>query len=124
VLYRMLPLLLACTLVLLTGCATKNAGHDGAELTAATAKAALVEMLEQTDDGDLRSYLELLKSTEPKTEDDGSIVKFGPFACFIPKQRFVLIIISADDHGFIEWSGSFVQTGGKWTAEVERKSRT
>jgi hypothetical protein len=117
----MLPLLPACTLVLLTGCATKNAG---AELTAATAKAALVEMLEQTDDDDLRPYLELLKGTEPKTEDDGSIVKFGPMTCFIAKRRFVLLIVSTPDHGFIEWSGTFVRTGGKWVAEVEQKSQS
>lgn len=123
-LYRILPLLPACTLVLLTGCATKNAGRDGAELTAATAKAALVEMLEQTDDGDLRPHLEMLKDTEPKTEDDGSVVKFGPLTCFIPKRRFVLLIVSEDNRSFVEWSGSFVRTGDKWVAEVEHKSQS
>ena len=64
--YRALLWLSACAVVLVAGCATKNAAHDNAELTVAAAKSALVEMLEQTDDGDLRPYRELLGGTEPK----------------------------------------------------------
>ncbi|HEY1785559.1 MAG TPA: hypothetical protein VGG30_08425 [Pirellulales bacterium] len=101
--------------------------NTGGELTAAAAKTAVVEMMEQTDDDDLRPYLELLKGTEPKAEDDrsrGSIVKFGPLTCFIEKRRFVLLIVSADNREFIEWSGSFVRRGDKWVAEVEKKSQS
>jgi hypothetical protein len=120
------PLLPACTFLLLTGCTARNAGRDSAELTAAAAKTALVEMMEQTDDGDLRPCLKYMRGIEPKTENDGSIVKFGPLTCYIPKRRFVLVVGWADDRGggFMEWSGIFVRQGDKWVAKVEEKAQT
>ena len=116
--------LLACAILFLVWCVTKNDSHDTGELTAAAAKDALIELIEQTNDGDLHRCLDPLTGAEPKTEDDRRIVKFGPVTCFISKRRFVLNINSAAGRGFIEWSGVFVPQDGKWVAKVEQKRQT
>jgi hypothetical protein len=117
---RMLLQMPACLCVLLVGCAQT----DHAELTAAAAKDALVAMMEHSDDSDLQLYLEPLKKSEPKVEDDGTTVKFGPMTCYLPKRRFILFIVFAESREFIEWTGTFFRKNNRWFAEVEEKQQT
>jgi hypothetical protein len=82
-------------------------------------------MVQRSDDSDLRLFLDVLPSREPITEDDGKVVRFGPWTCYLANESFVLFAAAADDSGFIQWSGDFVrQADGKWVAKVTEKTQT
>jgi hypothetical protein len=119
----MLILMSACAVLLFAGWAARNIFDDRAELTAAAAKDALIELSEQSGDSELRHFLEPVKHAELEIEGDGRIVKSGPLTCDIPEKRFALFVVSTNGDAFIEWSGTFVRRDGRWIATVGESAR-
>jgi hypothetical protein len=123
--HRLTAYILVCTIPYLLGCPIKNASIQRDDFTASTAKDALIVMLKQTDDDELRGFLEPLEGKAPQVESDGEIIKFGPWTCNMSMRTFDLFLVSPDQRDFVEWSGTFIQNDtGHWIAKVVEKRQT
>ncbi len=102
------------------------------QLTATNAKSALVELVETTDDSDVKFFLDRLKKAEPKelTRDQipeefpvpEGVIVLDAWRCDLHKQTFILTVISKPI--FLEVSGHFEQSDHKWIAKIDKKRQS
>jgi hypothetical protein len=106
--------------------------NEKPKMSASDAKSALVELVETTDDTDLKFFLDRLKKAEPKelTRDQipdefpvpEGVIVLDAWRCDLHKNTFVLSVISKPI--FLAVSGHFEFSDGKWIAKIDRKRQS
>jgi hypothetical protein len=92
-------------------------------LTAEQAKSALVNMVKQSDDGDLKRLLPALEGTNPAPNDGDGVVDIGRWSCDLRNERFSFNLIGSGL--YLNLSGVFSQdANGIWIAKVTGKRQT
>ena len=95
---------------------------DGTEFSALAAKSALIDLIEKSNDANLKLVLENLKKAEPKP-GNGDTILLDLWQLNLKEKTFVLSLVSPPI--LLEYSGVLgFDKSKKWTAKVIKKSQT
>jgi arylsulfatase A-like enzyme len=92
-------------------------------LSAVQAKQALVNMIKQSDDSDLRFFLASLETATPAPGEEANVVTIGVCSCNLTRQTFAFNLVGPEV--FLGFTGKiFLNDDGNWIAEVRTKTQT
>jgi tetratricopeptide (TPR) repeat protein len=94
-------------------------------LTVEEAKRALLTLVKQTADGDLRRVGAVLESLAPDRTNDGTVVTMGPWRIDLMNHSFVFMTSNESAGTFLQFYGKFFRDEhGSWSARVTEKTQT